>query len=151
ASAPFLVRDPIDAEVIRARARQRLEPTARPGPPHQRSKLRASCGIWLACANTETPACDSTWLRDILAVSSATSTSTMRELAAERFRRIVWMLLVATCRRFIALPKLEREVETSSIASSMVSSAESALSAFAPAMEAESSADRSRPPKLTVI
>ena len=49
----------------------------------------AICGSWLACASTETPACDSTWLRDSWLVSSATSTSRMRELAADRLTRMV--------------------------------------------------------------
>src|SRR4029078_13673332 len=85
-----------------------------------------------ACANTDRPACDSTWLRDICDVSLATSTSRMREFAADRFKRMVWMLLCATSRRFIAAPNEERDVDTLEIAVSMVESDESAPAAVEP-------------------
>jgi hypothetical protein len=49
--------------------------------------LSANCGIWFAWASTETPDWARMLLRVISDVSIATSTSRMRELAAEIFSR----------------------------------------------------------------
>src|SRR5260221_299172 len=56
------------------------------------------------------PAWVRTWLRLMVAVSGATSTSRMREFAAERFSRIAWMLLLPTCGRFLPAPHFDRAV-----------------------------------------
>src|SRR5438105_4180273 len=61
-----------------------------------RSSCIASCGAWFACASTEAPACARTCSRLIAEVSSATSTSRMREFAADVFVLIVWRFDVVT-------------------------------------------------------
>src|SRR3982750_2246953 len=98
------------------------------------------------------PACVRTWLRVIDEVSEATSTSRMREFAAERLSRIVWMLLVATLRRFIAAPNLERAVEVLPIAVSIVDSDARAAEAVVPLIFVVDAgrAVNATPPKVTL-
>lgn len=61
------------------------------------------------------------------------------------------MLLLATSRRFIAAPNLEREVETPSIAVSMALRDESAAPADAPPIDAASTPDNVSPPMVIAI
>ena len=51
-------------------------------------------------------------LRDGDADSSATSTSRIREFAAQRLVRAVWMFWVVTSKRFITAPNFARVVDT---------------------------------------
>ena len=92
--------------------------------PIQRRSFRfAVTWSYVFLRSTETPAWLSTWLRESAEVSCATSTSRMRELAAEILSRMVWILVVVTSKRFMKEPNLERELEMLAIAESMVASA----------------------------
>jgi hypothetical protein len=66
--------------------------------------LRTSCGSWLACANTEMPACCSTldWVN--LAVSAAKSASCMVLRYAVRFCTVDCRLLTVDVNRFWMAP-----------------------------------------------
>ena len=70
-------------------------------------------GSWLACERTAIPA----WLRMLLrvmaALSSATSTSRIRELAAEMFSRALARLATVICSRFCTAPRSARALDTS--------------------------------------
>ena len=57
-------------------------------------------GAWLACANTETPACIKMFFLVSSALSEATSTSLMRLFADERFSRAVARFAMVTYNRF---------------------------------------------------
>lgn len=67
--------------------RARVSTLARARARQPWRSLSANCGIWFAWASTETPDCDRMLLRVISDVSIATSTSRMREFAAEMFSR----------------------------------------------------------------
>jgi hypothetical protein len=58
---------------------------------------------------TETPTCIRIWLRVSWGLSSETSTSRMRLLAAERFSAAVWMLAMAAVSRLPAAPNSARD------------------------------------------
>ena len=83
-----------------------------------------------------------------VAASSATSTSRMRLLAAERFKRTDWMFEIVVSKRFIIAPKRERACETRESAVSIVSSALRAFAAAPLTVAVFRSAFRSMPPKL---
>src|SRR5215470_1173520 len=73
-------------------------------PVYRPSKARADCGNWLACANTDTPACVKIWLRVNSAVSAATSASLIRERAAEMFSDATCKLPMVEVNRFCTAP-----------------------------------------------
>src|SRR5262245_7212227 len=76
----------------------------------------ADCGSWFACAKTARPA----WLRMfdfvMFADSEATSTSRMREFAADRFSCALLRFETVTCIRFCVAPTFARADESCVIA-----------------------------------
>src|SRR5688572_21516416 len=96
---------------------------------YQPRSFIAIWGIWLAWARTETPAWTRICERLIAEVSSATSTSRIRLLPADRFSAAVRMVLDTVLNRLPAAPRVERALATRSMAVSMVARAAWAVAA----------------------
>ena len=99
----------------------------------------------MACERTESDAC---WRIEFLvrsAVSFATSTSRIRDSAAERFSDVAEMLRYVLERRFWTAPRLPRKLVTESIAVSMRSRA---AVAFETDVRSKFVCERPRPPSV---
>src|SRR5690242_8717893 len=98
-----------------------------PIPRRYWRSLRTIWGCWLACDNTEMPACSRIWSLVMLTVSVATSTSWMRDWAAFRFSDPTDRLLMVCCKRFWMAPNDARASDTVLMAASMTLMADCAF------------------------
>src|SRR5690606_8147782 len=99
-------------------------PECRVWVPYNRES--ASDGPWLAWASIATPDWTRIWFLVISAVSAATSTSTIRELAAARLAEYVAMFDIVVFSRFCMAPTPARRVEMPEMAELMAVMAASA-------------------------